>query len=107
MLEILLLYFLCKKMGSLLRDKGWKPLFMQIAVVLGWFGSMFVGAIAYSFYVAMTKGPEAVDNMGFEAYPWVLLSAALGVSCVFIVAWMLPDRLNANGASAEVSFADR
>ncbi len=46
MLEIFLLSFLCKKMGSTLRNKGWGTTFwMQLAVVVAWFGSMLVGAL--------------------------------------------------------------
>ena len=108
MLEILLLIFLCRRMGSLLRAKGWKPLFMQILVVLSWFGAMFLGAMAYSLYIALTQGPEmvetAMENFSLPLYVWALVSAAMGVSCIFFVAWMLPDRLQPD--SREVSFAD-
>ena len=34
MLEIVLLYFLCKSMGNVLRDKGRKPLGFQILLVI-------------------------------------------------------------------------
>ena len=95
MLEILALYFLCKKMGEKLRAKGWpKPIWMQIAVVLAWFGSMFLGSLAYGVYVAIKEGSAAAENLGFSVYPVALLSAAAGVGLLFLIAGLLPSKLS-------------
>jgi hypothetical protein len=104
MLEILFLAFLCRKMGEDLRAKGWKPLFMQFMVVIGWVGAEFLGAMAHSIFVAVSQGPEAVEEFSFGLYVTALVSAAVGVSCVFIVAKLLPDRLNTAPAGG-VAFA--
>jgi hypothetical protein len=96
MLEIILLFFLCSRMGRLLRAKERKPLVMQILVVVVWMGSMFVGAMAYAFYVAITRGPEAVENMGmFAAYPSALLAGVVGQLFLFGIAWLVPSRVPA------------
>lgn len=90
MLEIILIIYLCKKMGDLLRKKGWKPLFMQVLVVVGWISAEFFGAIAYFVYVAVTQGQAAAEAIGFAAYPWALLAGAFGQLCLFGFAWALP-----------------
>lgn len=92
MLEIVLLIFLCKKMGSLLRKKGWKPLFMQILVVFLWFGAEVSGAFAYGVYVMVTQGMEAAEGIGWAAYLWALLAAVLGQLLLFGFAWLLPTQ---------------
>ena len=93
MLEIIALYFLCKRMGEKLRSKGWKkPLFMQIFVVLSWFGCMFIGSVAYGVFRVIRYGPEAAKNLGFGVYPIALLTATAGVGVLFLVAAQLPDR---------------
>ncbi len=92
MLEILALWFLCTRMGKTLRAKGWKPLAMQILVVVGWIGSMFCGAVAYGVYVTLAQGPEAAKDIGFAVYPWMLLAAAVTEAILFGVAHLLRDR---------------
>ncbi len=86
MLEILALYFLCKEMGRILRKKGRKPLFMQIMVVVCWWGAMFAAVFAYGVYVAIRDGPEAVDDLGVMAYVVALLGAALSQLALFGIA---------------------
>ncbi len=95
MLEIVALFFLCSKMGKMLRAKGWKPLFMQIMVVLAWFGSMFFAAVAYGVYLGLTRGPEAVEDVGLAIYPWMLLAAAMSQVVIFGIAALLTDRTKA------------
>jgi hypothetical protein len=94
MLEIVALYFLCKKMGERLRAKGWtKPVWMQIAVVLAWFGCMFLGSVAYGVYVVIKEGEAAAQDVGFSVYPIALISGAAGVGLLFLIAGMFPNRL--------------
>lgn len=94
MLEIIALYFLCKKMGEKLRAKGWRqPVWMQIAVVLAWFGCMFLGSLAYGIYVAIKEGEVAAQNLGFSVYPIALIAGASGVGLLFLIAGMLPSKL--------------
>ncbi len=93
MLEIILLYFLCKGMGSILRDKGWNPLLMQILVVAGWIVSILFAVICYSVYVAITQGEEALNHIGFAVYLWMLLAGGITEAFLFLIAHLLPDKL--------------
>ncbi len=79
MLEIVLLIVLCCRMGSILRAKNRNPLFMQVMVVAVWIVSVFIGAIAYSVYVAVIRGSEGVENMGLlRPYLSALVAALIG-----------------------------
>lgn len=91
-------------MGEKLRAKGWtKPVWMQIGVVLAWFGCMFLGSFAYSIYVMIKEGEAAAQDIGFTVYPVALVSGAAGVGLLFLIAGMFPSRvppplLNEDGA---------
>jgi hypothetical protein len=93
MLEILALYFMCKSMGNMLRDKGHKPLGYQVLLVLFWFGGEFVGAVATTVMLALVSGPNAVEQ-GFNvlAYVGALIGAVMGAGLAFLIAKLLPDR---------------
>jgi len=93
MLEILLLSFLCKKMGSTLRNKGWGTTFwMQLAVVVAWFGCMLVGALSYTIYLVMTKGEAAAEHPDLLVlYPIAFLAAGAGVALLFGLVSFFPS----------------
>ena len=93
MIEILLLFFLCKKMGTTLRDKGWgTTVWMQLAVVIAWFGSMFAAGFAYGIYVALTQGAAAAENPNMMVlYPLCFLAGAAGVGLLFMVVSFFPS----------------
>jgi hypothetical protein len=94
MIEILVLSFLCKKMGTVLRDKGWGTTFwMQLAVVLTWFGGMVVAGFVYTLYILMTKGEAAAaanPNL-LVLYPIAFLSAGAGVGLLFTIVSFFPS----------------
>lgn len=93
MLEIIALYFLCKRMGENLRDKGWRTtIWMQIAVVLTWFGCMLLGGVAYGIYVFIKEGEAATQNPGPLVYLIAFLSAAAGVGVLFLITSLLPAK---------------
>jgi drug/metabolite transporter (DMT)-like permease len=93
MIEILLLSFLWKKMGNTLRDKGWgTTVWMQLAVVVAWFGSMVVAGFCYGVYVAMTEGPAAADHPNMTVlYPLCFLAGAAGVGLLFTIVSFFPS----------------
>ena len=93
MLEIRVVSFLCKKMGSILRDKGWGTTFwMQLAVVLAWFGSMFVAGFGYTLFVLMTKGEAAAARPDLLVlYPIALLTAGAAVGLLFTIVSFFPS----------------
>lgn len=88
MLEILLVYGLCKWMGSLLRDKGRNPLVFQIFVVVGWivgeFGGAFIGGVVH--YI---QNPGS-EEIGIGVYLFAIAGAALGAGIPFFIAFLLP-----------------
>lgn len=93
MLEILFLYFLCKKMGTTLRDKGWSTtVWMQLAVVVAWFGSMFVAGFVYGIYLVMTQGPAAADHPNMMVmYPLCFAAGGAGVGLLFAIVSFFPS----------------
>lgn len=93
MLEILLIIFLWKKMGATLRDKGWgTTVWMQLAVVVAWFGCMFAAGVAYGIYVTITQGQAATDHPNMMVlYPLCFLAGALGVGVLFTIVSFLPS----------------
>lgn len=93
MIEILLVSFLCKKMGTTLRNKGWGTTFwMQLAVVVAWFGSMFAAGVGYGVYVTLTEGPAAVENPNLMVvYPLCFAAAAAGVGLLFTIVSFFPS----------------
>jgi len=93
MIEILVLSFLCKKMGTLLRDKGWSTTFwMQLAVVVVWFGSMLVAGFVYALYILSTKGQAAAEHPDLVVlYPVAFLGAGAGVGLLFRIVSFFPS----------------
>jgi hypothetical protein len=93
MIEILLLHFLCKKMGTVLRDKGWSTTFwLQLAVVIMWFGSMLVAGFVYTVFVAISQGEAAAAQPNLLVlYPVSFLGAGLGVGLLFTVVSFFPS----------------
>jgi drug/metabolite transporter (DMT)-like permease len=93
MLEILLLYFLCKKMGTTLRDKGWgTTVWLQLAVIVAWFGSMVVAGFCYAIYLVMTQGPAAAEHPSIMVlYPLAFLAGSAGVGLLFTIVSFFPS----------------
>ena len=93
MIEILLLSFLCKKMGTTLRNKGWgTTMWMQLAVVVAWFGGMFVAGFGYGFYIAITQGEAAMDHPNLMVlYPLCFLTGGAAVALIFTIVSFFPS----------------
>jgi hypothetical protein len=82
MLEILLLVFLCKRLGAMLREKGRSAGWMQFLLVICWFGGELVCGVAIVVFMQMAGSQEP----GIGAYFGALLGAAGGATIVFIIA---------------------
>ena len=90
MIEIIVVYFLCKGLGKIVRAKGRKPLWLQVMLVVSWFGGEFVGAFIGAIgYVVMTG--DDTGELHPSVYLFALLGAALGAGFCFLVAYLLPD----------------
>ena len=90
MLEIILLFFLCKGLGTILRGKGRKPLGFQILLVVLWFGGEFAGGIVGGVIQAVRNPGQQEFQMDATTYLLALLGAAIGVCFVYFIAYILP-----------------
>lgn len=90
MLEILLVVFLCRGMGKLLRNKGRKPLLFQILLVLSWIGGELLGGVAGGIIHVLQHGDQPFEP-GLSVYLLALCGAVCGAGFWFLVAWLLPS----------------
>lgn len=81
MLEIILLFFLCRRLGEILRAKGRSPGWYQFLLVVLWFGGELFGAI-------VTVAVFQVD--GLALYLGAILGAAGGALLAFVIANSIP-----------------
>lgn len=80
-------------MGSILREKGWEKTFwMQLMVVVVYLGSLFFGSIAYTVYVGITQGMEAVEELGLVLYLASYIGVLIGVGGLFLSTKLIKDR---------------
>src|SRR3954468_9768810 len=93
MIEIFLLSFLCKKMGAVLRDKGWGTTFwMQLAVIVAWFGGVIVASFSYTICIFMTKGQAAAEHPDLMLlYPLCFVGGGAGVGLLFSLVSFFPS----------------
>lgn len=95
MLEIVILYFLCKNIGTRMRAKGYKPIWLQILMVLMWFGGEVFGAMV-AVIVGMIVSPpaniETFEPPMLPAYLGALAGAACAAGIIFTIVALLPDK---------------
>lgn len=77
MLEVLLLIYLCKELGKILRAKGRSAGWFQFLLVILWFGGELFGAVAAAII--------GFDS-GAAIYLGALLGAAGGAVLGFVIA---------------------
>jgi hypothetical protein len=83
MLEILLLVFLGKRLGTILRAKGRSAGWMQALLVVCWFGGEIIGGMAVVVMDQMRGGSGQFDA---GVYIGCLLGAIGGTVIVFVIA---------------------
>lgn len=90
LVEIILLIFLCRAIGSTMRNKGRSAIGFQILMVVMLFAGEFMGGLVYGIYAGMTNTPI---QPGFN--PEILLFAVLGggagVAMTFVIAALVPS----------------
>jgi hypothetical protein len=91
MLEIILVYFLCKRLGDMLRAKGQKPLPYQIMLVVFWIGGEIMGFIVGAVVEAAQSGGAPSEEFNLMGYFMALIGAACGAGLAFLIAYMLPN----------------
>lgn len=85
MIEILIVVALWKKMGELMRSKGYqKPFWFQFFVPICWVVGEFSGAFVYAVIRAI-RGQPATEFDLFH-YLAALVGAGLGAGGVFLIA---------------------
>jgi len=91
MIEILILYQLCKKIGEILRGKNRGPTGYQVLLVLIWFGTEFFSAIAASIVYMIMYGQKEQPPL-LVIYAAALPTAALAVWLYFVILKNLPQK---------------
>jgi hypothetical protein len=85
MLEILVVINLCKKMGALMREKGFdKPFWFQFFVPIFWLGGECFGAFVYGIQREMNGGSS--DGFDLKLYLVSIVAAALSAGLYFTIA---------------------
>ena len=90
MLEIILVYFLCKGLGGILRAKGRNPLVLQILLVVCWLGGEFAGGVVAGIVQAIRNPGQQEFQIDASIYLFALGGAALGAGFVYLIAYILP-----------------
>ncbi len=85
MLEIIILIALCKRLGTIVREKGYRAGGYQFMLVAFWFGGEIAGAI-FGVVLAHATHPELEEAPLGMVYIPALLGAVLGAVTAFIIA---------------------
>src|SRR4051794_34182216 len=93
MIEILVLSLLCKRMSNVLREKGWNTTFwMQLVVIIAWFGGIIAASAGYTIYLLVSKGQAAAEHPPLMVlYPLCILGGAAGVGLLFTIVSFFPS----------------
>lgn len=89
MLEILVLFFLCKKIGEMVRRKGRTAIGYQVMTVLFWIGGEVGGGIAWVIFMIVT-GAQIGADIDLTIIPFALVGAAMGAGLSFLIVHWLP-----------------
>lgn len=89
MIEIVLLYFLCKSIGDVIVNKGRIPIGYQVMAVMMWFGGEIFAVFVYIFYV-LISGNEPNQIFDITAWIFALAGGGLGGGCAYLIAQMMP-----------------
>ena len=91
MLEIIVVWNLCKKMGGMMRSKGYeRPFWFQCFVPMFWLGGEIAGAIAYGIFRAV-HGQDEVKVDAF-CYLVAMAGAVLAATLLFVIARSFPEQ---------------
>jgi hypothetical protein len=89
MLEILAIYYMCKKLGSMLRAKDRNPLALQILLPVCWFLAQLVGYVAGLIIFGQEAGGKDT-GINFPAYFVSVAASAMAAGCIFLIAYIIP-----------------
>jgi hypothetical protein len=83
MIEIFILWQLCKSVGAVARKKGHTAIGYQILTVVLWFGCEIAGLVMG--LIVTEGGRHANDGFNFGAYIFGLVGAAIGAAISFAI----------------------
>ena len=87
MLEIILLFKLCGRIGNTVRGKGRSPIRYQLMTILFWFCGEIAGGVIADVVLAIIFD----EHYPFVAYVAAIAGAALGAWLAFRLVAGLPD----------------
>jgi hypothetical protein len=90
LIEIFILFALCRALGNRLREKERNPLGYQFLLVALWFTGEFTGAVVGTVIGMLASGDDEMVFF-FFGYGGGLLGGALGAGAVFLIAHLLPS----------------
>ncbi len=79
MLEILFLFFFARKIGEIVRLKGYEALGYQVMAIVLWFGGEFAGACLGFALFGFDESAQCI------AYIVALIGAAIGAGVAYLV----------------------
>ncbi|MEQ8788218.1 MAG: hypothetical protein RIC55_18055 [Pirellulaceae bacterium] len=89
MVEIVLLFFLCKAIGDVITNKGRIPIGYQVLAVVMWLAGEMFAAIGYAVFVVIASGePTGL----FDVTTWIvgIVGGGIGGGCVYLIAQAMP-----------------
>ncbi len=87
MLEIIIVWKLCQSIGNKMRAKGRSATWLQVLLVVSWFGTEFV----CGFIGGMLSEPTPEDGFPLLPYVLALVGAACAAGVCFLIAHSLSD----------------
>jgi hypothetical protein len=84
-LQVIVLYVLCKNIGRIVAAKGRPKFPFQLMVVLFWFGGEFAGGMLGMITLTILSDGKG-DIPTLMLYPFALVAAGLGVFIAFRIA---------------------
>jgi hypothetical protein len=84
MLEIIILFVMCKNMGQLVRRNGRRPFGFQLLLIGMWFGGELVGGLLGTIATTMIDG--RYEGVGPLTYLCALVCAGIGAWLAFHIA---------------------
>lgn len=91
MLEILLLWFGCKKIGDMVENKGYGSALFKILFVVAYFLGLLFGSVLGHALTELQGAPAQGTGM-LRIYGFALVGALLGAGSVFFLALILPEQ---------------
>jgi hypothetical protein len=88
MLEIVLLFCLCKAIGKVIVEKGRVAIGYQVLAVVLWFAGEISMAMAYGIYMALS-GANMDEVFDITAYLFAMCGAGMGGGLAYLIALMV------------------